>query len=155
MMQWDPNKRISAGKILQHSYFEASAMTEAEATAQKRQSLPQLPGATTDAAAGSAAAATPMGMARGLGGGAMPKQPPGLGAMLQSNNLAGPLSPGDSPKGSQGWRESTEPSGGDRNRHSFGGGKGSRGDNFSLPPVQSQLPGLPQGRPAPAQQQSE
>mmetsp|Transcript_100898 Transcript_100898/g.300989 ORF Transcript_100898/g.300989 Transcript_100898/m.300989 type:complete len:422 (-) Transcript_100898:150-1415(-) len=41
MMQWDPNKRNSAAKVLEHPYFKAGGMTEALQAAQNSQ-LPQL-----------------------------------------------------------------------------------------------------------------
>lgn len=159
MMQWDPNKRISAGKILHHAYFEAGVMPDAE-PAKPKASLPQLPGAASsnDAYAGSAAAAAAVAAARGFGGGpaggglggATPK-PVGLEQRSSSLTNNGPPWPGDS-KGSQGWREYRAPSdyGLPGPSNSMGSGKDraadSKGSGCNLPPLQSQLPSLPGGQ---------
>jgi protein kinase len=45
MMYWDPNKRFSATKILQHPYFEAGGLPEAVPQDKPNVLPPQLPGA--------------------------------------------------------------------------------------------------------------
>jgi len=44
MLEWDPNKRMSTGKVLQHPYFQAGAMPDsaAQQVAQQNSQLPQL-----------------------------------------------------------------------------------------------------------------
>jgi len=51
MLQWDPNKRPSAGKVLHQPYFEASGVQEnssVPSSAQQLPQLPHLPGAPSD-----------------------------------------------------------------------------------------------------------
>lgn len=46
MMEWDPNRRLSTAKILQHPYFEAGSVPDA--VPQEPTKLPQLPTSSAD-----------------------------------------------------------------------------------------------------------
>eukprot|EP00931_Biecheleriopsis_adriatica_P104790 TRINITY_DN79418_c0_g1_i1.p1 TRINITY_DN79418_c0_g1~~TRINITY_DN79418_c0_g1_i1.p1 ORF type:complete len:454 (+),score=89.92 TRINITY_DN79418_c0_g1_i1:128-1489(+) len=125
MMTWDPNKRLSAGKILAHPYFEATGVSDA---AQVPSALPSLPGANAPSEAGLASVAASVA--------SKPKIPMASAA----NNLTGDAL--FNTKGS--WKgEGSHPNTG-RRPSGLGLGKenaaGSKG--FNLPP----LGGQPDGR---------
>lgn len=116
MMHWDPNKRISAAKVLQHPYFEASQLPSSEAVQNPASQLPQLPSSQPESA----------------------KKAPAFASLPQASNLSGDAL--FNTKGSQG--DSSHPNTG-RRPSAFIGGKenaaGSKG--FNLPPLGTQPDG--------------
>eukprot|EP00928_Gymnodinium_smaydae_P027993 TRINITY_DN21476_c0_g3_i1.p1 TRINITY_DN21476_c0_g3~~TRINITY_DN21476_c0_g3_i1.p1 ORF type:complete len:473 (-),score=92.91 TRINITY_DN21476_c0_g3_i1:239-1657(-) len=53
LLQWDPNRRLSTGKMLQHAYFEASSLPDVQpSNGHQQSSASQLPGAAQDAGRG-------------------------------------------------------------------------------------------------------
>lgn len=122
MLSWDPNKRLSSGKVLQHPYFEAGCTTEA---ANPSSQLPQLPAAEQRSEVPSVAAA-----ARA--------QKPSIPSLPQSGFAGDQLF---NTKGS--WHEGSHPNTGRKPQpepSSFGNvvGKENAGGSkgFNLPPLQ-------------------
>lgn len=117
-MFWDPAKRLSAAKILQHPYFEAGGVSEAASNMPGNTQLPQL---ATPAEVPQAASAA-MAAARAYKPPAMPAVQPGFAGDQLFNT-----------KGS--WKDGSHPSTGRRSsdvkgKENAGGSKG-----FNLPPL--------------------
>jgi len=108
MMYWDPNKRLSAAKCLQHPCLEGAA-SEVPAEHKAPSQLPQLPAASSDYRAGMAA--------NSYGGGHSK-----VSAMPQSSNMGG-----DMLNSNRSWREGTG------RKYS-----GAAGKENNLPPLQSE-----------------
>jgi len=47
LLTWDPSKRLSASKCLQHPYFEAGAIQESKAPPESNPNLPKIPGSSS------------------------------------------------------------------------------------------------------------
>lgn len=125
MMQWDPNRRHSATKILHHPFFEADALNE---TAQF--GLPSVPAGHAEAAAPAAPSAGP---AKKSG---IPSLPGGSSSMSGTHSLG---LGGDALFNSKGsWKEGhgSHPNSG-RRPSGFGSGKENAGGSkgFNLPPL--------------------
>lgn len=119
MMYWDPNKRLSAAKILQHPYFEASALQEQAQNPSSQ--LPQLPSAQTDL-------------------GSTARKLPAVASLPQASNLSGDAL--FNTKGSGSQADGSHPGSG-RRPSGFVGGKDNAGGSkgFNLPPLGSQQDG--------------
>lgn len=137
MMFWDPNKRLSAAKILAHPYFEAVANELPGNPSAQNTQLPQIaaPSEVASAAATAAAAAAARMQMPKLPGPSVPQ------AFPQASKLAG----GDNLFNTNGsWKDGSHPSTGQkpsvlgRDKENQGGSKGLEG---FLPPLQGALQG--------------
>lgn len=143
MMQWDPNRRGSAAKILHHPYFEADALNE---TAQFGAAMPS----ASEAGASVPVASSGMaGMASGMppSGGMAPSgmapsgskpRPGGIPSIpTGSNSLTG----GDALFNTKGsWKDGNHGHPNSGRRPSFGKENAGGSKGFNLPPVSSMAP---------------
>eukprot|EP00933_Yihiella_yeosuensis_P061364 TRINITY_DN64173_c0_g1_i1.p1 TRINITY_DN64173_c0_g1~~TRINITY_DN64173_c0_g1_i1.p1 ORF type:complete len:532 (+),score=114.97 TRINITY_DN64173_c0_g1_i1:99-1598(+) len=120
MMTWDPNKRLSAAKVLQHPYFEAGGVQEAAANPASQ--LPQLPSQQPIPESSHAHMKKP-GM-------------PGIPSLPQASNLSGEAM--FNTKGSWKGGEGSHPNTGRRPSGFVGAGKENNSKGFNLPPLGSQ-----------------